>query len=473
MSSHIISPHKSLSLNANSSSVFQCLPDHTSPEINVASGSGSLANDEKSRNMLINMNFPNKSEPLSPFPTSAEIIPLRKPAAMIATAVQNLYRRRDNTYYGRFKVSGQTRWVSLKTNVFSTAKLRLAEEMKTISGMREVGVDPDALSFTFARLKEIYVKRYEADAEIAAKTKLGRSHALIRIEKTWPEFMEMKPNKVTAVMISDWSNRVRTEATFRRHGAKKVHRGYSADCVNQSLSAISRLLDIAVEYGVILRNPMKCAPSHLRLRHSIRAAKPNLPSSAKMRQLLYELEKPVVVPAEIANMEASIRPLIDRERLDVGEFARFLAYSGARLGEAGRLEWDHIRERTLRVPGTKSETSDREIPQIPIMVTLLASIRARRVREGVVTDPAKLTGPIFRVKECQKSIDRACKALGIARLTHHDFRHYFATVCIESGVDIPTVSRWLGHADGGALAMKTYGHLRQEHSLAQAAKVAI
>jgi hypothetical protein len=29
----------------------------------------------------------------------------------------------------------------------------------------------------------------------------------------------------------------------------------------------------------------------------------------------------------------------------------------------------------------------------------------------------------------------------------------FATRCIESGVDIPTVSRWLGHKDGGALAM--------------------
>jgi len=34
-------------------------------------------------------------------------------------------------------------------------------------------------------------------------------------------------------------------------------------------------------------------------------------------------------------------------------------------------------------------------------------------------------------------------------------RHLFATRCIESGVDIPTVSRWLGHKDGGALAMKS------------------
>jgi hypothetical protein len=36
---------------------------------------------------------------------------------------------------------------------------------------------------------------------------------------------------------------------------------------------------------------------------------------------------------------------------------------------------------------------------------------------------------------------------------------------------VPTVSRWLGHADGGALAMRTYGHLRQEHCAAQATKV--
>ena len=61
--------------------------------------------------------------------------------------------------------------------------------------------------------------------------------------------------------------------------------------------------------------------------------------------------------------------------------------------------------------------------------------------------------------------------VGLARITHHDLRHFFATVCIESRVDIPTVSRWLGHKDGGALAMRTYGHLRREHSIAQAQKV--
>ena len=59
----------------------------------------------------------------------------------------------------------------------------------------------------------------------------------------------------------------------------------------------------------------------------------------------------------------------------------------------------------------------------------------------------------------------------MTRITHHDLRHLFATRCIESGVDIPTVSRWLGHKDGGALAMKVYGHLRDAHSSAMAQKV--
>jgi integrase len=59
----------------------------------------------------------------------------------------------------------------------------------------------------------------------------------------------------------------------------------------------------------------------------------------------------------------------------------------------------------------------------------------------------------------------------VKRITHHDLRHLFATRCIEAGVDIPTVSRWLGHQDGGALCMKTYGHLRDEHSKTEALKV--
>jgi site-specific recombinase XerD len=56
------------------------------------------------------------------------------------------------------------------------------------------------------------------------------------------------------------------------------------------------------------------------------------------------------------------------------------------------------------------------------------------------------------------------KEVGMARITHRGLRQLFATRCIESGVDVPTVNWWLGHKDGGTLAMKVYGHLRDGHS---------
>jgi hypothetical protein len=82
-----------------------------------------------------------------------------------------------------------------------------------------------------------------------------------------------------------------------------------------------------------------------------------------------------------------------------------------------------------------------------------------------------LNNPVLRVRKFNRSLKNACTKLGLHHLTHHDLRHLFATRCIESGVDIPTVAKWLGHKDGGVLAMQTYGHLRDKHSANMAEKV--
>ena len=91
-----------------------------------------------------------------------------------------------------------------------------------------------------------------------------------------------------------------------------------------------------------------------------------------------------------------------------------------------------------------------------------------RLREQRQPQPSDL---ICKVSECQGALTRACRIVGCARLTHHSLRHLFATRCVESGMDIPTVANWLGHSDGGMLALKIYGHLRREHSQAMAQRV--
>jgi integrase len=96
----------------------------------------------------------------------------------------------------------------------------------------------------------------------------------------------------------------------------------------------------------------------------------------------------------------------------------------------------------------------------------------RRLLEKLREEQQPQSGDrICKLSECQGALTRACRLVGCTRLTHHSLRHLFATRCVESGIDIPTVARWLGHSDGGMLALKIYGHLRREHSQNMAAKV--
>src|SRR5262249_43086149 len=127
------------------------------------------------------------------------------------------------------------------------------------------------------------------------------------------------------------------------------------------------------------------------------------------------------------------------------------------------LEAGKMFGRGARKTATKNWTV-RRVPLIPEARELFERMRAECAREP-------LNAKVFRVREAQKALDRACVKVGIDRITHHDLRHLFATRCIESGVDIPTVSRWLGHNDGRARDEKTYSDLRRERSIAQAQRV--
>jgi integrase len=150
------------------------------------------------------------------------------------------------------------------------------------------------------------------------------------------------------------------------------------------------------------------------------------------------------------------------------DLVELLAYSGCRIAEAGALTWADVNfdSGTLTITGGEHGTKNDETRTIPMndaLHTLLS--RLRDERQPQPSDRISLTG---KAKTC---LGTACRRLSYPLFTHHDFRHFFATTCIESGVDIPTVSRWLGHKDGGALAMRVYGHLRQEHSFSAAKKV--
>ena len=63
------------------------------------------------------------------------------------------------------------------------------------------------------------------------------------------------------------------------------------------------------------------------------------------------------------------------------------------------------------------------------------------------------------------------EAAGLPDFGFHDLRRFFASRAVMSGIDFLTVSRWLGHKDGGILLGKSYAHLANEHRKAAAKKL--
>lgn len=217
------------------------------------------------------------------------------------------------------------------------------------------------------------------------------------------------------------------------------------------LNAMRNVFDYAVQLGLMLTNPAK---------------------DIKRRKVV---QQPMVIPTreQFKNLVAAIRESdgrkgSQRQAKQGADLVELLAYSGCRIHEAISIKWADVdfTKGTVTVTGGERGTKNHEqrtIPMTDALRTLLLQLK-----EEQKPKPEDFISQIDSAKKC---LQTGCRRLEYPQFTHHDFRHFFATTCIESGVDIPTVSRWLGHKDGGALAMKVYGHLREEHSAAAIRKV--
>jgi integrase len=374
-----------------------------------------------------------------------------------------LRHRHSRKYYGRFTVSGKQKWVNLDTTVLTVAKLRLPDEIKKVHRLRTIEPNVRSGCATMEDLMEVYLTRSRSNSDLKPSSIVSRETALKKLKKTWPGIELREPRDITPTAVQDWAARFKSEGTnFRPKRAKKVLKGNSATSVNRAIDALRRIMDIALERGQIHTNPVTVKSAEGRLKKKVLAKKLVLPSRDEAQRLIAAMKESAAHGGW--GVEAAF-------------MCEFMQMSGARIGEVRLTLWKHVHwsKKELYLPGYKSEASARHIPLFAELERSLKELVAWRKAVAAKRPDRKdflgASEPIFRIRECQKSIDAACAVTGITRITHHDWRHLFATICIEAGVDIPTVSRWLGHSDGGVLAMKTYGHLRCEHSQLAAQKV--
>ena len=352
--------------------------------------------------------------------------------------VANLVRYEPSgIYFARAKVRGKLIRKSLDTNVLSVAKLRLADVLDTEH--KAVGASNTKIigKMTFGDALAIFQDRQKNATEIKESTKDYNERAAADLLKTWSGLEGMDVKRITKQDCLQW------RADFGKR--------YSATVTNGTLSILRRVFDIVLEAGVRYDNP----------------ARTKEVKRARVRRK--ELRLPE--PDQFIALVTHVRGNGSGKGGHCADAIEFFSYAGPRLKEAARIfgrDCSFLKNEIVIRGDPKTGTKNwemRRVPMIPEMRTLLERLKGDRGEQ------AFLENPVLKVRKFNRSLKFACKKLGLFHLTHHDLRHLFATRCIESGVDIPTVAKWLGHKDGGVLAMQTYGHLRDKHSADMAQKV--
>jgi integrase len=340
----------------------------------------------------------------------------------------------NGNYYGRIKVGGKIIRVSLDTDVWTSAKLRLTDFLKKHQEARHQ-IDPPKFSETV----EVFKQELENDTSIKPRSKEYRLLCLLKIERSWPELWALRLNEITPQACKEW--------------ATVLHGKIASHYYNNTIATLRQVIDLGIKTHKAQGRSLLENPATDLNRTRVHQKNIKLPEPSQFKEL-------------IENLQTHSGAWGER----VADLVEFLAYSGLRIhSEAFWVTWadvDWQRKQIIVRGNPETGTKNSEMRRVPILPDMEGLLMRLRERSGTGE-----SSRILQVSECHLALSRACKEVGISRLTHHDLRHLFATRCIESGVDIPTVSRWLGHKDGGALAMKTYGHLRNEHSQAMAQKV--
>lgn len=156
--------------------------------------------------------------------------------------------------------------------------------------------------------------------------------------------------------------------------------------------------------------------------------------------------------------------------------------TGLRIGEACALSWADIDkdDNILSVTGTvirkkaesgegqmvidapKTPTSLRRIPIPSKLHSILGQMRALSSEGYVLSGGYMFVSP----RTYEYRFHRVLAQCGIRSINYHVLRHTFATRCIESGMDVKTLSELLGHANT-ATTLNTYVHSSMDRKRVQ------
>lgn len=341
--------------------------------------------------------------------------------------------------------------------------------------------------------------RWEAKLVIEGKTKsfygktkaeVKKKLAQIQADLTNEEYLD-ETNMTVNQWLDEWlKNFVDVKAsTFKRYELD-VRLRFKPTIGRIKLKDLSAL-DIQRAYKKFLNQglaPKSITNAHGTLHEALRKA-------VKMGFIKRNVSEDVDLPKV---RQEEMHPLKDDEVMEFLEAAKpdrfydvyFTAiFTGMRQSELVGLTWDSVdfKRGTIRVYRQYVDTKDHEkgrkrvckftttkndktriVEPAPQVIDLLRDVKAKQEAMAVAagekwenTDAFVFTnkdGSPINVHTLYNHFKEIIRSIGLDDVRFHDLRHTFATLAIQNGTDIKTVSSTLGHATV-AFTMDKYGHV--------------
>ena len=257
----------------------------------------------------------------------------------------------------------------------------------------------------------------------------------------------IKLDKLTTLQIQQFYNKLKTSGRVQRYEHIELKdKGLSNRFIRGVHGVLNSALEQAVKERLITTNPAEGC---------------KLPKIEKK-------EMKVLLPEQIGAylQEANKRGLLPAYYLELT--------SGLRRGELLALLWTDLDVENmtisvtkqvnrisgqLKVSQPKTSNSIRTIP-IPKQAVDLLILEHEKHPNSPYMFPSPKTGTMYDPDSFRHTHEKILAAAGIEHIRFHDLRHTFATLSLQNGVDVKTLSNTLGHYSAG-FTLDTYTHATQ------------
>lgn len=353
----------------------------------------------------------------------------------------NIRKRKDGRWEGRYTAGrNPATGKAIYKNVLGKTQAEVKEKLK--KAIEEAkGLDvAKAESYTVGQWMDVW---YEYYAKIKVRPSSHKTYEGYIKNHIKPSIGNIPLTKLTTLDLQRLYQKLLTEGRVDRLEAKNQPKGLSSKTVRNINQVISSAMQLAIQQHLIAQNPTDgCA----------------LPKTEHR-------EMQTLSADQLAAF------LLEAKHSGVFEMYYIELATGLRRGELLGLKWEDIdfSNQTLRVrrqvgringevreAPLKTKNAYRTISLGTDAVGVLKQQREKQPSSAYVF-PGPTGGPIAPdsvLHMLHRVLDRA----GLPEIRFHDLRHTFATLALQNGVDVKTVSGMLGHFSAG-FTLDTYAHV--------------